>query len=228
MPDDADKELINRILGGGVDSKVAFKELYDRYQNQVFNICYRLTGEYHRAADATQESFLAALRGLRSFHYQSSFKTWLAQVTKNAALQQLRKSSSRSFSSLEGEEETGGGGPKGSHRGRHRGSHRGSHSLDKSPRTADPEEPDQLEAAIENEFERDLQKVINRLKRQHAEVLVLRYFGNSSYEELAEILGCSIGTIKSRLNRAHRALKPYLNEVLKKHGRPEQDHGSIH
>ena len=99
---------------------------------------------------------------------------------------------------------------------------------DKSPRTADPDALDQLEAAIENEFERDLQKVINRLKRQHAEVLALRYFGNSSYEELAEILGCSIGTIKSRLNRAHNALKPYLIEVLKKHGRTEQDHGSIH
>ena len=101
MPKDADKELIARVLAGGTDGKLAFRDLYDRYQKQVFTICYRLMGDKHRAADATQESFLAVLRGLRSFGFQSSFKTWLFQVTKNAALQQLRKPSSRLLLSLE-------------------------------------------------------------------------------------------------------------------------------
>jgi len=200
MPEDADRELIGRILAGGTDGKVAFRALYERYQKQVFTICYRLMGDSHRAADATQESFLAVLRGLKSFEFQSSFKTWLFQVTKNAALQQLRKPSSRSLLSTEEPGETG----------------------DESREVREATEqdaPDQLEQAIESEFAGDMQNALTRLRAQHREILSLRYFGDLSYEELAEILGCSIGTIKSRLSRAHRALKPHLLEVMKRHHR---------
>ena len=201
MPEDADRKLIARILAGGTDGKVAFRALYERYQKQVFTICYRLMADSHRAADATQESFLAVLRGLKSFGFQSSFKTWLFQVTKNAALQQLRKPSSRSLLSFEEPGEAG-------------------DESREAREATEQDSADQLDRAIEGEFAGDLQKALRRLRTQHREILSLRYFGDLSYEELAEILGCSIGTIKSRLSRAHRAMRPHLLEVMKKHQRP--------
>lgn len=198
MPDDADRDLISRILSGGNDGKAAFKDLYDRYQRQVFTLCFRLVGDTHRAADATQESFLAVLKGLGSFGFQSSFRTWLFQVTKNAALQQLRKSSTRSHLSLDETDEKGG---------------QSSESRD----VIDPDSPDQLTRVIDGELGSDIQAALSRLKAQHAQILSLRYFGNQSYEELARILRCSLGTVKSRLNRAHSALKPLLLDLMKKH-----------
>lgn len=201
MSGDADRHLIARILAGGDDGKQAFKDLYDRYQKQVYTLCYRLMGDRHRAADATQESFLAVLRGLESFEFHSSFRTWLFQVTKNAALQQVRKTSSRAHLSLDEP------GEKGDEAGEpHEAADLGSHGL--------------LDRAIEGEFADDLQAALGRLKRPHAEILGLRYFGDLTYEELGAKLGCSIGTVKSRLNRAHRAFKPFLLDVLRKHERP--------
>jgi RNA polymerase sigma-70 factor (ECF subfamily) len=198
MPDDADRDLISRILSGGNDGKAAFKDLYDRYQRQVFTLCFRLVGDAHRAADATQESFLAVLKGLGSFGFQSSFRTWLFQVTKNAALQQLRKSTTRSHLSLDETDEKG---------------DQNSESRD----VIDPDSPDQLKQVIDGELGSDIQAALSRLKSQHAQILSLRYFGNQSYEELAGILRCSLGTVKSRLNRAHSALKPLLLDLMKKH-----------
>jgi RNA polymerase sigma-70 factor (ECF subfamily) len=204
MSGDADRQLISRILEGGENGRAAFKDLYDRYQKQVYSLCYRLMGDAHRAADAAQESFLAVLRGLESFEFHSSFRTWLFQVTKNAALQQVRKASSRTHLSLDEP------GDKGEEAG--------------EPREAvDLGRPGLLDRAIEGEFARDLQEALDRLKRPHAEILSLRYFSDLSYEELAEVLGCSIGTVKSRLNRAHRALRPFLLDVMKKHGRTVAD-----
>jgi RNA polymerase sigma-70 factor, ECF subfamily len=198
MPDHADRDLISRILSGGNDGKAAFRDLYDRYQRQVFTLCYRLVGDAHRAADATQESFLAVLKGLGSFGFQSSFRTWLFQVTKNAALQQLRKSSTRTHLSLDETDERG-------------------EQSGESRDVTDPDSPDQLTRVIDGEFGSDIQAALSRLKGQHAEILSLRYFGNLSYEELARTLRCSLGTVKSRLNRAHSALKPLLFDLMKKH-----------
>lgn len=213
MPDDTDRELIARVIGGGTDGKLAFRELYDRHQRQVYTTCYRLLGDAHRAADATQEAFLAVLRGLPGFGFQSSFRTWLFQVSKNAALQQLRKASSRMHLSLDepGDRHGGEGGKHG--RGRRGDAHE----------AVDSDSPAQIETVIAAEFGDDLQKALTRLKPQHGEILSLRYFGDLSYEALAKVLGCSIGTVKSRISRAHRALRPLLLELMKRHDLPAPD-----
>jgi RNA polymerase sigma-70 factor (ECF subfamily) len=205
MPDDTDRALIARVIGGGTDGKLAFKELYDRHQRQVYTTCYRLLGDAHRAADATQEAFLAVLRGLPGFGFQSSFRTWLFQVAKNAALQQRRKASSRMHLSLD--EPSGGQDGEGGRRG-------------DAHEAVDTDSPAQIETVIASEFGDDLQRALNRLKPQHSEILSLRYFGGLSYEALAEILECSIGTVKSRISRAHRALRPLLLELMKRHDLP--------
>jgi len=201
MPGDADRHLISRILGGGDDGKAAFRDLYDRYQKQVYSLCYRLMGDAHRAADAAQESFLAVLRGLESFEFHSSFRTWLFQVTRNAALQQIRKATSRTSLSLDEPAERG-------------------QEAGEAHEAADLTSGALVDRAIEGEFAEDLQQALGRLKRPHAEILSLRYFSDLTYEELGEVLKCSIGTVKSRLNRAHRAFKPFLLDVLRKHQRP--------
>jgi len=206
MPDGTDRSLIGRVIGGGTDGKLAFRELYDRHQRQVYTTCYRLLGDAHRAADATQEAFLAVLRGLPGFGFQSSFRTWLFQVSKNAALQQLRKASSRMHLSLDE--------PSDRH-GDEGGGRRGD-----AHEAVDTRSPAQIETVAASEFGDDLQKALTRLKPQHREILSLRYFGGLSYEALAEILECSIGTVKSRLSRAHGAFKPLLVELVKRHDWP--------
>lgn len=216
MNEDSDQALIERILAGGPDGKLAFRAIYDRYQRQVHSVCLRLVGDADRAADATQESFLAILHGLETFNFKSSFRTWLFQVSKNAALQMMRRASNRPFQSLS----TGDPANQPGERGDDPGGRPRASSADGSTSWPLPvDAPTQLDSIIESEFEEDLKSALDRLNRQHAEILSLRYFGDCSYEELAGVLACSIGTVKSRLSRAHRALAPFLRDVLKKHGR---------
>jgi RNA polymerase sigma-70 factor (ECF subfamily) len=219
MAEESDQALIECILSRGPDGKQAFQTLYDRYQRQVYSVCYRLVGDAHRAADATQESFLAILKGLETFNYKSSFRTWLFQVSKNAALQMMRRPSNRPLHSLHANDDA-----EGSDGARVEGRVEGrvEDGMSSTGREASQkvhDDPTQLELVIESEFEDDLQRALDRLNPQHAEILSLRYFSNCSYEELAVVLDCSIGTVKSRLSRAHRALRPLLVDVLKRHDR---------
>lgn len=202
----------------------------------MYTACLRVTGDPHRAADATQESFLAALKGLGSFGFESSFRTWLFRVSRNAALQYLRRASNRPFVSLDApadddrDRPIDPAAPRQAAAGRPLSGDDTRRFGDATARatakaTANDASADPSETIIENEFTSDVEAALRRLSPAHADILSHRYFGGLSYEELASLFGCSVGTVKSRLSRAHRAVRPFIAEVLRKHERADDSEG---
>ena len=183
LPDD---ELIKKSLAGDID---AFEEIVRRYQNKVYNIAYRMTGNREDAADLAQEAFIKAYRALPKFRGEASFQTWLYHIITNVCRDELRKKARMSAV-----------------------------SLDKEILTPDGvifnEVPDASlgpEGILENkEIGENIQMAVNFLGPEYRMTLIMREIQGFSYEEIATNLSCSIGTVKSRLNRARTLVKNIL------------------
>lgn len=179
---DEDRRLIADCLGGRRD---AFGELVSRYQARLYNAALRLVNSPEDAADVVQDAFLSAYQALHSFKGDAEFFTWLYRIAFNTAISLKRKK-------------------------------RPSVSLDSHTRETglDPDDPSDYvkpSAAIERtEDERQLHDAIARLSAEHRDVLVLKDLEGMKYEEIAEVLGVPIGTIRSRLHRARLELRDLL------------------
>lgn len=178
-----DNIIVQQVKEGKIES---FEILVERYQKQVYNIAYRHTGNRDDAYDLSQEAFLKAYRGIKNFRQDSSFKTWIYHITVNVCRDHLRKS--RKFHEVSIDE------PVYSNDG----------DMEKQL-TNNSKGPDETYESKElSEF---IQSLINDLQHEYKEVIVLREMHQLSYEEIANVLKCSIGTVKSRLNRARKVLK---------------------
>lgn len=183
MSDD-DRRLIAECLGGRQD---AFGELVSRYQSRLYNAAVRLLDHSEDAADVVQEAFLNAYQALHSFKGESEFFTWLYRIAFNTAISLKRKK--RASVSLDA------GGP------------------DAGVEPDDPSDYVKPGAALERtEEESQLQEALNRLSHEHREVLVLKDIEGMKYEEIADILGVPVGTVRSRLHRARLELRELLRE----------------
>lgn len=169
----------------------AFEELIGIYQNRVYNLCYQLTGNYTDAQDLAQEVFIKAFSYIKTFKNQADFGTWLHRITVNTWINMQRKEKKHRNLSLDAPVQTDEGEYD-----------RELPSLDATP----------LEVVESNEFNALVQKAMERLTSDHKAVLVLREIEGYTYEEIAKIMDCSIGTVRSRINRARKAMK---NEVIK-------------
>lgn len=194
---DPDRALIGAL--GSPDAAVkrrALGELYERHHGRVFNTAYRVLGSAADAEDVTQDVFLHVTDRIRSFRGDSSLTSWLYRVTVNLSIDARRRGSRRAapraIGQTEGEGEIGRPRPGIS--------------------AVAPEPPDVSEHA---EADRRVHKALEALSPKLRAVVVLRYFENLSYEDLAEVLQMSIGTVKSRLNRAHAALERILGPYVK-------------
>ncbi|WP_366924525.1 sigma-70 family RNA polymerase sigma factor [Metallumcola ferriviriculae] len=175
--------LLERSRAGDVD---AFQELINQYEKKIYTIAYRFMGNHEDASDLAQEAMLKAFRSISKFRGEASFKTWLYHITANVCRDELRKRSRRHEVSLdeplvfdEGEV------PK---------------------QTADwSGVPEKLYE--ERELQEYLNGLIQKLTPEYRMVIVMREIQELSYEEIAIKLDCSLGTVKSRLNRARKALK---------------------
>jgi RNA polymerase sigma-70 factor (ECF subfamily) len=172
----------------------AFRDLYDAYKDRVYNICYRITGNASDALDASQETFGILFRKIHDFRFESKFSSWVYRIAVNASIDLKRRSGARHTSSLEATDEH---------------THE---SLQANLRDERVEAPPA--AASRHELEGEVQAAIGRLSPKMRAITVLRYVENQSYEEIAETLQISIGTVKSRLSRAHDALDRELTPVL--------------
>ena len=181
----SDAEL---AAAGGQGDAAAFGELVLRHQDRAFNLAFRLTGSREDAADAVQEAFLKAYRGLPSFRRQSSFYTWLFRIVVNEVRSRRRSGASR----LSG------------------------FSLD----AADPPAglrsngPDPSEQASLAERRQIVEEALRSLEFDQRAIIALRDIEGRDYAEIAEVLGCPQGTVKSRLHRARMALKDALAPKL--------------
>jgi RNA polymerase sigma-70 factor (ECF subfamily) len=195
---DDDRRLIADCLSGRRD---AFGELVFRYQARLYNAAMRLVDNPEDAADVVQDAFLNAYQSLHTFKGDAEFFTWLYRIAFNTAITLKRKK--RPAVSLEAT------GPDG---------------------RIDPDDPSEYVkpgAALErNEDERELQEAMNRLSHEHKEVLVLKDIDGLKYEDIAEILGVPIGTIRSRLHRARLELRALLMPNDEQHSQQGNDRGT--
>lgn len=184
--------------GGATGFDGAFRRLYERYKDRVYNVCFRITGNASDALDASQETFGILYRKIGEFRFHSRFSSWVYRIAVNASIDLKRRQSARRLASLEWAQDSV------EHESR------GTDVLDENI-----EMP--MATASRHELEREIQHAIDRLSPKLRAITVLRYIENLSYEEIAEALDISIGTVKSRLARAHDALDRELAPVLHKH-----------
>lgn len=199
MKADPDLDLVlacQKSPSMGLDG--AFKTLYDRFKDRVYNVCFRITGNATDALDASQETFGILHRKVGAFRFESRFSSWVYRIAVNASIDLKRRSSSRKLASLEAVRE--GPAPEGAR-------------FD----IQDEEVEMPMASASRRELEDEIQRAIDRLSEKLRAITVLRYTENLSYEEISETLQISLGTVKSRLARAHEALDRELTPVLDKH-----------
>jgi RNA polymerase sigma-70 factor (ECF subfamily) len=174
-----------------------FDEIFQRYQSMVFNLTYRVLGDREEALDVSQEVFFAIYRKLGRFRGESSLKTWIYRIALNRASNRCRwwnRLRRRGTVSLD----------------EHLGSddHRTlSESLESTGTT--PEE-----ALLLQEKRLEIERSLQRLPVQQRVAIIMRDVEGLSYEEIAELLQVSLGTVKSRIARGREELKRRLNGTL--------------
>jgi RNA polymerase sigma-70 factor (ECF subfamily) len=164
----------------------AFNQLVLLYQSMAYNVAYRVLSDPDAAADATQDAFLSAYKAMREFR-GGSFKAWLLRIVTNACYDQLRVKQRRPTNSLDDL----------------------AVEADHSSYLHDPaERPDEF--VERQELNRTLQGGISTLPAEQRVILVLSDVQGLSYQEIAQVTGLSLGTVKSRLSRARAKLRDYL------------------
>jgi len=176
-----------RLIGAAQAGDLkAFNQLVLSYQGLAYNVAYRLLNDADNAADATQDSFLKAYRALPGFR-GGSFKSWLLRIVTNTCYDYLRSRRRRADTSLESLTEE----------------HHQSHWLEYPG-----ESPEQT--TLRHERHAAIQAGIQRLQNEQRLTLVLADIEGFSYQEIAEITGVGMGTVKSRLSRARSHLRDIL------------------
>lgn len=176
----------------------AFERLYRLHNRRVYSLCLRMVGNTAEAEDLTQEAFLQLFRKIATFRGESAFSTWLHRLAVNVVLMKLRKKSGNETSLeqvTEPDEESGG------------------------PRR-DFGAPDlRLSGSIDRV---NLQRAVDQLPPGYKAVFVLHDVQGYEHNEIAEIMGCSIGNSKSQLHKARMRLRELLHEVLRAKAREER------
>lgn len=176
--------LIEAARRGSVE---AFNDLVEMHQSRAYNLAYRLIGDKHAAADATQEAFISAFNHLHSFR-GGNFRAWLMQIVANATYDEMRKQKRRpTVSADELAEERDG-------------------EIDFATNPED--DPEQI--ALRHALSDAVQHCLDKLSLEYRTVAVLTDVQGYDYREAAEIVRTSLGTVKSRLSRARQKLRDCL------------------
>lgn len=182
-----DDQLVEEALGGNA---LSFQLLVERYQERIFALSRHYTKSAVEVEDIAQDTFLKAFRRLETFQRQSSFSTWLYRIAVNTALDFLKRSGRSPVQAVEDPELTAA--PVRAQAG-------------SGVTIASPDVNLRRE-----ELARITRNVLAELPEIFRTVLVLREFEDLSYQEMAEVLGISIGTVESRLFRARARFKEAL------------------
>lgn len=185
-----EKELILRTQKGDSD---AFSALILPYEKRMYHYALRMLKDPHEAEDALQEAFLKAYKNLSTYHGEASFSTWLYTILNRLCLDILRKKKRT------GEE--------------------GFLSLNQTSKDEEDYElqiednaPSPEEAYRKKEVMQELAKALDKLSEEHRAVILMRDINGLDYDAIAKITGTSLGTVKSRLNRARLNLRKILEE----------------
>ncbi|HUG11467.1 MAG TPA: sigma-70 family RNA polymerase sigma factor [Opitutaceae bacterium] len=190
-----DRMLVERFKNG---DESAFSEMMERYWGRIYGLVNQMLRNQQDAEEVTQDAFVRAHRGLANFRGDSAFSTWLYQIATNLARNRYwywfrrKRDKTISFDQPIGDEE-------------------GGTLAEIFP--AEIESPDDI--AVTQEFTDRIAVSMTRLGDKHREILVLRNVQDHSYEEIAQILSISVGTVKSRIARAREALRKEMGEHFK-------------
>lgn len=191
---DTDQQLVERVFNG---DKSAFDLLVLRYQHRILALIGRFIKDPHEVEDVCQEAFVKAYRALPSFRGDSQFYTWLYRIAINTAKNYMVARGRRPPSTDVDVDEA--------------------EFLETQTVLTDIENPEQNLA--KDDLKRVIDKAIEDLPEDLRTAFTLREFGGLSYEEITEIMGCPVGTVRSRIFRAREALdkkiKPLLDENIK-------------
>ena len=179
----ADGELVQSALAG---RETSFEELVRRYQRPIAAYVYRMVGDYDAALDLTQEVFIKVYNSLTRYRSEFKFSTWIYKIAHNAAIDHLRRHAVRDQAltcGIDGERRE---------------------VLIESRRLTPEQESERKERRIE------IESVVQLLPSAYRELIVLRHSQDLSYDEIAEVTGLPLGTVKNRLFRAREAMRDHL------------------
>ena len=198
--DAAELALVERVRAGDQD---ALADLLRRYQDRLFTVCLRMVSDRELAADLTQDAFVKIIQGLDGFDGRSKLSTWMIRVTMNCCLSRLRKEKLRRHASLDRlmDGPRSGNGP-----GRTIAFEQG----EGYGRTGEPAVPEGVELT---ERSRKVLLALDDVSLEQRAILILRDARGLEYEQIAEVLGIAVGTVKSRLFRARLALRQAMEKL---------------
>jgi RNA polymerase sigma-70 factor (ECF subfamily) len=175
----SDAACVRRLQRGDID---AFEILVRRHEKTIFNLVYRMLGDYDDAAETSQEVFLSAYRAIGQFRGEANFSTWLYRIALNHATTRRKSAALRQkrFVAIDGSD------------------------------LIDNDQIGPVETLEKKELRERVQRALSELEPEDATVILLRDLQDVPYEDVARVLQIPVGTVKSRLHRARQALKAKL------------------
>jgi RNA polymerase sigma-70 factor (ECF subfamily) len=192
-PNDTDTHLIRAVQAGDM---TAFDELVHKHKDGLFNLVYRFLGDYQEANECAQETFIKVFKSIKKFRFESAFSTWLYRIAVNTCKNRIKSSGYRwkkMTVSLENPEGSKDGNP-----------------FSEIANGA----PTPIAALEKKERLMWVQKAVNSLPEEQNRVIVLRDIQGLSYQEISDITGLNVGTVKSKLARGRLALKNKLKNMV--------------
>ncbi len=181
-----DADLVTRAIAGREDG---FEELVRRYQRPIVAYVYRMVGDYDTALDLTQEVFIKIYGSLARYRPEYKFSTWIYRIAHNAAIDHLRRQTAGRTEELERtSDETG--------------------ATYERPLKSSALTPE--EASERAERRKEIEDVVQTLPSVYRELIVLRHAHDFSYDEIADVTGLPLGTVKNRIFRAREVMRAEL------------------
>ncbi|MBT5705982.1 MAG: sigma-70 family RNA polymerase sigma factor [Verrucomicrobia bacterium] len=185
-----DTELVAAARDGDAQ---AYEELVYRHRDKIYARAFSMVRNEEQALDLSQEAWIKAWQRLHQFHGDSSFATWITRITINLSLDFLRKAKRQRAESVEALEESSGG-------------------VERLLPVINPNPTARLERV---ELRAKIDQAMETLSEGHRTVLILHEFEELPYKEIAKRVGCSIGTVMSRLFYARRRMATAMKELLR-------------
>lgn len=196
----ADEELVRRAQAG---ERGSFDELVVRYKDRIYNLCFQKLGDAEEALDASQEAFVKAYRAIGAFEGKAKFFTWIFRIAVNCAFTRRRKRARERQAAPVSLEQAAARGDRDGDGGD------GGRGFDAPDLRGEP-----AAIVLAAEKARAIQEAIASLDEDQHRIVLLRDVEGLAYEEIAEILDCPVGSVKSRLHRARLVLRERLRSYL--------------
>jgi RNA polymerase sigma-70 factor (ECF subfamily) len=175
-----DRDLVATAVSGVEGS---FEELVRRYQRPISAYVYRMVGNYESALDLTQEIFIKVYSSLQRYRSEFKFSTWIYKIAHNAAIDHLRRTATREQSLVMGPEN------------------------DQFDLPLESKRPSPEQESERKERRGEIESVVRALPSNYRELIILRHSQDLSYEEIVEVTGLPLGTVKNRLFRAREMMR---------------------